>query len=349
VNSRIRVLVADDSAFMRIAITRLLASDPRFEVVGQAKDGNEAIRLASELVPDVMTMDYNMPGLNGAQTARAILDRSSIPIVMLSAHTREGTKETVAALAAGAVDFVAKPSGEVTTDLGPIKGELCEKLVVAAKARPLRPTALTAPQVGRVPSTAGDHRVDFCVVVLASSTGGPAALMQVLPGIDLGTQAALLVVQHLPPGYTAALAAQLGENTSYPVREASAGDPVAPGSALLAPGGMHLELGPGGRVTLTEDPPVHGVRPAADVTFRSVAQRFGARSAGVVMTGMGRDGALGLAAIKAAGGRTLAQDRKTSTLYGMPRAAVELGVVDQVVPLHEVAATLTRWIRGGRG
>jgi two-component system chemotaxis response regulator CheB len=341
-------LVADDSAFMRLAITRLLASDSRFEVVGQAKDGDEALRLATLLGPDVMTMDYNMPGLNGAETARKILAVTSIPIVMLSAHTREGTKETIAALAAGAVDFVAKPSGEVTTDLGPIKSELCEKLALSASARPLRPKLLPVPQLGYAASAAVSNPAGFCVVVLASSTGGPAALMQVLPGIELGSRAALLVVQHLPPGYTAALAAQLAENTGYPVREATAGESLVPGSALLAPGGMHLELGAGGVVALTEDPPVHGVRPAADVTLKSVAQRYGSRAVGVVMTGMGRDGALGLAAIKAAGGRTLAQDRTTSTLYGMPRAAVELGVVDQVLPLHELALALTRWIRGER-
>jgi two-component system chemotaxis response regulator CheB len=186
------------------------------------------------------------------------------------------------------------------------------------------------------------------VVVVACSTGGPAALSQLMPGLELGPDGTLVVVQHLPRGYTSALAAQLAERTPNPVKEAEAGDELSPRRALIAPGDRHLEVHAGGVVALTEAPPVHGQRPAADVTLKSVSQIFGGRVIGVVLTGMGRDGAVGLAAVKAAGGRTLAQDRATSTVYGMPRAAVELGVVDQVLPLGEFAPAINRLLAGGR-
>jgi two-component system, chemotaxis family, protein-glutamate methylesterase/glutaminase len=349
VNPKLRVLVADDSAFMRGAISRLLAGDPRFAVVGQASDGHMAVALTLELGPDVVTMDYNMPGLDGAAATRAIIAQKPTPIVMLSAHTRQGAAETVAALSAGAVDFVTKPQGEVSTDLSTIRGELCDKLVAAAEARPRVP-ALAARGQESLPSreTSPLPGVGLKVVVIACSTGGPAALSQVLPGLDLGADGTLVVVQHLPRGYTSALATQLGERTCYPVREARAGDELSPRSALVAPGDRHLEVHPGGVVALTEAPPVHGVRPAADVTLRSVSQVFGARTIGVVLTGMGRDGAVGLAAVKAAGGRTFAQDRASSTVYGMPRAAVELGVVDQVLPLGEFAPAISHLLSRSR-
>ncbi len=345
---KLRVLIADDSAFMRGAIARLLAADPRFAVVGQASDGQQAVALALELEPDVVTMDYNMPGLDGAAATRAILAQRPTPIVMLSAHTRQGAAETVAALAAGAVDFVTKPQGEVSTDLSAIRGELCEKLALCAEARPrgARPATHPAAALGsRDPRPLGG--VGLKVVVIACSTGGPAALSELMPGLELGPDGTLVVVQHLPRGFTSALADQLGARTPYPVKEAQAGDELKPRSALIAPGDRHLEVHSGGVVVLTEAPPVHGQRPAADVTLKSVSQVFGGRVIGVVLTGMGRDGAVGLAAVKTAGGRTLAQDRPTSTVYGMPRAAVELGVVDQVLPLGEFAPAINRLLAGG--
>jgi two-component system, chemotaxis family, protein-glutamate methylesterase/glutaminase len=347
VNRKIRVLVADDSAFMRGAIARLLAADPRFAVVGQASDGQMAVRMVLELGPDVVSMDYNMPGLDGAAATREILAERPTPIVMLSAHTRQGAAETVAALAAGAVDFVTKPQGEVSTDLSAIRGELCEKLLAAAEARP---NAMARVSRARVPTVSSAPTPllgpGLKVVVIACSTGGPSALLELLPELEPGPDGTIIVVQHLPTGYTAPLAAQLAERTPYPVEEARAGEELRSRSALVAPGGRHLELQAGARVALTDAPPVHGVRPAADVTLKSASQHFGARTIGVVLTGMGRDGAVGLAAVKAAGGRTLAQDRSTSTVYGMPRAAVELGVVDHVLPLGEIARAINRLLGG---
>ena len=349
---RLRILVVDDSAFMRGAITRLLTTDARFEVVGQARDGDEALRLADQLRPDVITMDFNMPGLNGADTTRAILARRPTPIVMLSAHTREGAAATVEALAAGAVDFVAKPGGEVSPNLGEIREELISKLIAVSGAKVLGPPE-SSPQSapasvrpsGRVqPSAPRSMPPGLRLVAIASSTGGPAALVRLLPNLRIAKSAAILIVQHMPAGFTAALADQLAERSPFPVREARGGDKLEAGQALVAPGNRHLLVERGGVISLGDGPLVHGVRPAADVTLKSIAQSFGARTVGVVLTGMGRDGALGLAAIKAAGGRTVAQDRDSSTVYGMPKAAVELGVVEEVAALDRLASIVTRLI-----
>jgi two-component system chemotaxis response regulator CheB len=353
VSERIRVLVVDDSAFMRGAIARVLAADPRFEIVGQAGDGREAVQLARELEPSVITMDYNMPGLNGAQATRAILAERAIAIVMLSAHTSEGARETIEALAAGAVDFVTKPQGEVSANVSDVRDELVGKLLAAAganvgfgQAEPSSVPSSRSPQSSRsLVSAPRNLPPGTRVVAIASSTGGPAALVRVLPTLHLGDHGTLIIVQHMSPGYTQPLADQLSEVSGVPVREARSGDRIEARVALVAPGGSHLTVDRAGRVALDETPPVHGVRPAADVTFKSVAQSYGARAVGVVLTGMGRDGALGLAAIKAAGGRTVAQDRQTSVVYGMPKAAVEMGVVDDVVPLDRVGKVVTKLIR----
>ena len=343
----------DDSAFMRGAISRILSNDARFELVGEARDGREAVERAASLRPDVVTMDFHMPGLDGAQATRAILERQPTAIVMVSAHTTEGARETVEALAAGAVDFVTKPDGEVSPNLSEIREPLIQKLLDAAGANlePMRPAA--APD-SRSDSEPRSRRAGAAplramppglrVVAIASSTGGPAALTRMLPALRLERQAAVLIVQHMPAGYTRALAEQLSEQAEFPVREAKHGDVIEAGVALVAPGDQHLVVARAGRVALDQSPAVHGVRPAADVTFKSLAVAFGARSVGVVLTGMGRDGALGLSAIKAAGGRTVAQDRGSSTVYGMPRAAVEMGVVDEVVSLDRLGRVVSKLI-----
>jgi two-component system chemotaxis response regulator CheB len=349
--SSLKVLVVDDSAFMRSAISRLLSNDPRFEIVGQAKDGEEGVKLAEALAPDVVTMDFNMPGLNGAEATRAILAKRATPIVMLSAHTREGATATVQALAAGAVDFVEKPDGEVSANLNSIRETLVEKLLAAAGANVLGSmstleTAPGEPPVSRrVPrSTPRPMPAGLRVVVVASSTGGPAALVRLLPRLRLGEKSALVVVQHMSAGFTSALAEQLTESAGWGVREAKTGDALNAGVALVAAGGSHLTFERDGSVRLVDTAPVHGVRPAADVTLKSAAQVYGARTIGVVLTGMGRDGALGLAAVKAAGGRTYAQDKASCTVYGMPKAAVEMGVVDEVLPLDQIGASVSRLV-----
>lgn len=350
-SQKLRVLVVDDSAFMRGAISRVLAADPRFEVAGQAKDGAEAVKLAADLAPDVISMDFNMPGLNGAEATRAILAKRATPIVMLSAHTREGAAATVQALAAGAVDFVEKPDGEVSANLNVVRDLLVEKLIAAAGANVQGPMTVldvgsSEPPVSRRAPRSSPRPMPpgLRVIVIAASTGGPAALVRVLPELSARGKAALVVVQHMSAGFTSALAEQLAERAGYAVREARQGDKLEAGLALVAPGGLHLVLERDGTVSLNDGPQVHGVRPAADVTLKSAAQVYGARTVGVVLTGMGRDGAMGLAAVKAAGGRTVAQDKTTCTVYGMPKAAVEMGVVDEVLPLDQIGRSVSRLV-----
>jgi len=339
---RVRVLIVDDSLFMRAAIKKILAADPRIEVVGEARDGAEAVTRAAALRPDVITMDFNMPNLDGPGAVRRILATAPIPVVMLSAHTTDGARETFEALNAGAVDFLAKPSGEVSADFSRIKGKLLEKVLAAAEARP----RALAP----LPARTAKVRMDSInstwpptgprVVVVAISTGGPAALGRFLPALPADTRFALLIVQHMPEGFTARLAERLDALSAIQVREAKDGDRPRQGRALIAPGDRHLEIDSSGFIRLTDGPEVHGCRPAADVTMASAARAFGRRSVGLVMTGMGKDGTEGLAAIKAAGGTTFAQDQHSSVIFGMPKVAIEAGVVDEVAALDDLAPLL---------
>ncbi|MGZ3449488.1 MAG: protein-glutamate methylesterase/protein-glutamine glutaminase [Polyangiales bacterium] len=360
--SKVRVAIVDDSSFVRAALSRILETDGRFEIVGQASDGRAALELAARVKPDVITCDYNMPGLNGAEVVKRIMESDPIPIVMLSAHTTEGAQATVDALAAGADDVVAKPGGEVSMDLAKIASELTEKLLVAAKSRPQRfistavapsreaapapmPIRKPTPFPGAIPAAIAYPlvaKIAERVVVIGSSTGGPSALDAVMRSLPPNPTFGIILVQHMGAALTSALATRLDGLGAFRVREAQDGDRVRVGVAVLAPGDRHLVLAGGGGLRMTEEAPVHGVRPAVDVTMRSVASAFGGRAVGVVLTGMGRDGALGLGAIKAAGGRTIAQDQASSVVFGMPKAAIELGVVDEVAPLAGIGAAIAR-------
>jgi two-component system chemotaxis response regulator CheB len=342
---RVRVLVVDDSLFMRSAIAKTLAHGP-FEVVGQAKNGREALDLAGKLQPDVITMDFNMPGMNGAETVRALMQQRPTPVVMFSAHTRQGAKETFDALAAGAVDFVTKPAGEVSVDLGKVEAELTRKLLAAASARP---RAAAPPAAGR--TSAGSSMTSIPrttltgalprVCCIAVSTGGPAALGELIPALPADLRIAIVVVQHMPAGFTGPLAERLDGASRVSVHEAEAGDRPLAGSVLIAPGDRHLEFDDRGMVVLTDGPPVHGCRPAADVTMLSAVKVYGRRTLAVVMTGMGKDGAAGALAIKRAEGKTCAQDQQSCVIFGMPKAAIDAGAIDEVVPLADLAG----WLR----
>lgn len=340
---RIRVLVVDDSLFMRAAIAKTLASGP-FEVVGQAKDGADALAQVGRLQPDVLTMDFNMPGMNGAETVRALMQQRPTPVVMFSAHTKQGAKETFDALAAGAVDFVTKPAGEVSVDLSKIADELTRKVLAAASARPRAAAPPPRPSgqisAGGIPrSTLSGGLPRLCVI--AVSTGGPAALSEVIPALPAELRLAIVVVQHMPAGFTSALAERLNAASRVSVREAQPGDRPLAGAVLIAPGDRHLEFDDRGMVVLTDGPLVNGCRPAADVTMLSAVKVYGRRTLGVVMTGMGKDGAAGVVAIKRVEGKTCAQDQHSSVIYGMPKAAVDTGAIDEVVPLADLAG----WLR----
>jgi two-component system chemotaxis response regulator CheB len=338
---RIRVVVVDDSLFMRAAIKKALEADPRFEVVAVAKDGREGVDKVLALRPDVVTMDFNMPRMDGRQAVAEIMARRPTPVVMLSAHTEEGARETFDALAAGAVDFLTKPSGEVSADFEKLAPLLRDKLVCAAQAAPLPAAAPVARGRAANPTTTWPGTGPR-VLVIGISTGGPAALARLLPQLpgDLGL--AILVVQHMPAQFTATLAERLDDLSAIEVREAKDGDRPRQSLALIAPGDHHLDIGDGGILRVLAGPEVPSVRPSVDVTMKAAARVFGRRAIGLLMTGMGRDGAEGMAAIKAAGGTTLAQDRASSVIWGMPKAAIESGAADEVLALADLPSRISR-------
>jgi two-component system chemotaxis response regulator CheB len=338
---KIKVLIVDDSLFMRAAIKKILEGDARLEVAGMAKDGADGVAQTEALKPDVVTMDFNMPKMDGAEAVRQIMKKRPTPVVMLSAHTREGARETFEALSAGAIDFLTKPSGEVSADFQKIGPKLIEKVMAASTALP-REVAPARPPAAKAVSAVTWPPTGPRVVVIGVSTGGPAALSRVIPALAGDTAFATIVVQHMPAQFTAALAERLNSQSAVMVKEAADGDRPRQGLVLVAPGDMQLEVEDGGVLRVVDGPEVNGCKPSVDVTMKAAARVFGRRAIGVIMTGMGRDGAEGLLAIKAAGGKTFAQDKATSVIYGMPRAAVELGAVEEVLPLDSIADRLGR-------
>jgi two-component system chemotaxis response regulator CheB len=347
---KIRVLVVDDSAFMRHTIARHLADDGRIEVVGTARDGLEALAQVGALRPDVVTLDVEMPRLDGLATLRRLMAERPVPVVMLSSATQDGAATTIRALELGAVDFVPKPSGSLSLDLYKVKDQLRAAIRRASLSRvPRSGPPVPAVRHGRTstPGTAVER-----VVVIGASTGGPRALAEVVPALPADTPVALLIVQHMPAGFTRSLAERLDERAQIRVREAQAGDALTPGLALVAPGGYHLTLDATRRVRLHRSPPVHGVRPSVDVTLQSVVNAYGRRTVGVILTGMGTDGSVGAALIHEAGGTVIAEDASTCVVYGMPRAVVEAGTADRVAPLSRIAQSIMEAVmspEGGQG
>ncbi len=358
----IKVLVVDDSALIRQLLTRALSVDPRIEIVGVAKTGIEAIEKARQLEPDVITLDIEMPELTGIEALPHLRKHSEARVIMLSSLDDPDT--TYQALAAGAVDFISKPKAGFATSIGELSELLLKKIHIAYRIDPVRLTravhemqepaekpAADLQPPAREPSIAGGERVHELVVAMAASTGGPPALERVFQGLSAGLPATYLVVQHLPAGFSASLARRLSSASDVEVIEAVEGSRLIPGMALLAPYGAHmtvLETSPGvHRVHLDDAPPLHGVRPSADPLFSSVARVFGERAIGVLLTGMGSDGAHGLFEIKASGGATIAQNEDTSVVWGMPGSAFKLGAVQHLAPIGLVAAEVRRVIRGG--
>lgn len=335
--SPIRVLVVDDSAFVRMAVTRMLRSEPDLEVVGTAVDGQDAVAKVAELRPDVVTLDVQMPRLGGLEALARIMEREPVPVLLLSSLTQEGADVTLRGLELGAMDFVDKSSVQGPMNLLGLGEELRSK--VRALAR-VPHSALARGSAGARLEAAAPQAANADAVVLAASTGGPAALQAVIPRLPAALPAAVLVVQHIPPGFTRSLAERLASRSALPVREAGDGEEVLPGHVLIAPAGWHLtvrKVGRGVRTRLSLEPADSLHRPSADVTMASAARVWGARLLGVVMTGMGNDGAAGLKAIRQHKGRTLAESEETAVIYGMPKAAVEAGVVDREAPLHAIA------------
>jgi len=348
---KFRVLVVDDSTFMRKVLETIFNADEQLVVVGQAKDGREAVALAESLKPDVITMDINMPHVDGLQATAEIMTTNPRPIVIVSSESREGASGTLKALELGAIEFVAKPSSGIDLDMQSVREDLLRKVRMAAKVRvvrtasrlastlqntntPARPPA--APLTTRPAASSGlDQR--FPVVVLAASTGGPATVMRLAPGFTRDFPAAVILVQHMPAAFTTQYAAQLAEFTGARVKEAEANEALQPGTFYICPGGQHLRVTPTGRMQLDgSSGRVNGYLPNIDITMESVAAYAGAMSIGAVLTGMGADGALGAKAIKNAGGFVLAQDEATSVIFGMPAEAIKLGAVDQVLGIDDI-------------
>ena len=342
----VKVLVVDDSAFMRHMISYGLNKHADITVVGTAHDGKEALEVIPDLQPDVVTLDVLMPQMDGLSTLRQIMARFPRPVIMLSSLTDDGAVETIQALTYGAVDFVAKPAGQANVRL--VLDDVANKVVQAARMKTFRvPVAKekvvpVAPSVLKPvrPLTASDP-----IVLIGTSTGGPRALNELIPMLPANLPAAVVIVQHMPAGFTRSLAERLNQVSPLYVKEAEPGDTLAVGQALLAPGGFHMLINSTGRISLNQDPPVHGVRPAVDVSLVSLAQRFGKRVIAVIMTGMGSDGTNGAALLHSMGGYVIAEDESSCVVYGMPRSVVESGSADEVVPLPNLAGAIQNVVR----
>jgi two-component system chemotaxis response regulator CheB len=332
----IRVLVADDSELFRELLARVVAEDAGFEVAALAADGNAAAALAKSLKPDVVTMDLNMPDADGFSGIARIMAETPTPILVLTANREEAVG--FRALSLGALDILEKP--QATTDLGDYGRLLRSRLRLLAGVKVIRHVRGLRERVAPPPRTAG--RADL--VVVGASLGGPRALATLLRGLPSSFPAPIAIVQHIADGFTEGLASWLAQESRLLVREARDGDRLAPGRVLVAPTGRHL-LVHDGQARLSDGPAVDTFKPSVTPLFLSAARAYGGRACGVILTGMGRDGAVGLKAIHDAGGPTLAQDEATSVVFGMPRAAIELGAVDRVLPLEELPRALVELTR----
>jgi two-component system, chemotaxis family, protein-glutamate methylesterase/glutaminase len=358
---KFRVLVVDDSAFMRKVLETIFNADEQMQVVGHAKDGREAVSLAESLKPDVITMDINMPHVDGLQATAEIMTTNPRPIVVVSSESKEGAASTLRALELGAIEFVAKPSSGIDLDMQSVKEELLRKVRMAAKVRVVRTAsrlasklqgttgskALAPAPISHRPAPTSGLDQRFPVVVLAASTGGPATVMRIAPGFTRDFPAAVILVQHMPAAFTTQYAAQLAEFTEIRVKEAEANESLQPGTFYICPGGQHLRVTPTGRIQLDgATGRINGYLPNMDVTMESVAAYAGAMSIGAVLTGMGNDGTNGAKAIKAAGGLVLAQDEATAVIFGMPAEAIKAGAVDQVLSIDDVYAAIEKRVVG---
>jgi two-component system chemotaxis response regulator CheB len=336
----IRVLVVDDSAFVRQALTRMLGTAPDIEVVGTAVDGQDGFEKALALRPDVVTLDIKMPKMDGLEALRRIMSECPTAVLLLSSLTSEGADVTLRGLELGAMDFVDKSSVQGHMNLLSLADELKAKVRALSSVPRVRLAAVGAVREVAPAPLPAPHPRRADVVVIGTSTGGPPALQAIIPRLPEGLSSTVLVVQHMPVGFTRSLADRLDARSVLRVREAEDGEPVRPGLVLIAPAGKHMKVRRrAGKPTVwLDDEPRHALhRPSVDVLMASVAKAYGAKVLGVVLTGMGSDGVEGLRAIRQAGGRTLAESEETCVIYGMPKAAQEAGVVDQTVPLGRMA------------
>ena len=382
----IRILVVDDSAFMRKVLSDLFKGQLDFEVVDIARNGVEAVEKVKQFSPDVVTLDVEMPLMDGLAALEQIMAVKPTPVVMVSSLTKSGADATIKALSLGAVDFVAKSAGAISR-IDEIEKDLLQKCRAAAgvsgirlrtgsvvmpkpaaippvitpvKVQPVlkevQPTVDKAPVidktalVGSVPKPVAISGVDDWIVAIGTSTGGPRALQEVLTRLPGNLPCPTLVVQHMPPGFTKSLAERLNTLCELTVKEAADNDKLVAGTVYIAPGDFHLTLrreGSGTYVKLNKDPAIGGLRPAVDPMMVSVSETYGIKTVGVILTGMGHDGAKGMQAIKRSRGLTIAEDQSTAVVFGMPKAAIEAGVVDTILPLPQVAEGIVQCLKKG--
>jgi two-component system chemotaxis response regulator CheB len=345
----IKLLIVDDSAFMRKLLSDLFAAEADFMVLDTARNGKEAVDKVKRLKPDLVTLDVEMPIMDGITALEAIMKETPTPVVMVSSLTRAGADATLRALEAGAVDFVAKSTGTIGSISG-IRAELLEKCRGAARANvaqlakvQMKPNT-EAPLFGQPAMTlavSGEEQI----VAIGTSTGGPRALQEIITKLPGNLPCGVVIVQHMPPGFTKSLSERLNSLSSLSVKEAEQNDVIRPGMVYIAPGDYHMSIEREGSrkvIKLNQNPPIGGHRPAVDPMLESVARAYGSRTVGVILTGMGHDGAKGIQLIKQVNGYTIAEDQSTAVVFGMPKSAIELGVVDKVAPLSAIAAEIVK-------
>lgn len=355
---KLGVLVVDDSAYMRKVISDIINKDPALEVVGVARDGIDALEKVRTCQPDVITLDVEMPRMDGLEFLRRLMTENPLPVVMVSSLTQEGSEVTLKALSLGAVDFVPKPSGAISLDIHKVGEDIVNKVKVAGRIPKHKLGGIMRAQQARLatlssrpavsaplgaPAPAADKMADR-LVIIGCSTGGPGTLQQIIPHLPADLPAGILIVQHMPPVFTASLAKRLDEMSQVKVKEAKENDVILQGWAYIAPGDYHMTVKRKGIIGLNQDPPVHSVRPAADVTFLTAVPHYGKRILGVILTGMGFDGAKGIDEVKKAGGKSIAQDEATSIVYGMPKVVVEMGNADRVLPVDKIAESIVEMV-----
>uniref|UniRef100_A0A7V3VU75 Protein-glutamate methylesterase/protein-glutamine glutaminase n=1 Tax=candidate division WOR-3 bacterium TaxID=2052148 RepID=A0A7V3VU75_UNCW3 len=324
-----KVLIVEDSVLMQRVIGDIIQSSGEFEVCGYARTVDEAWAKFNKLKPDLITLDYELPGENGIVFLQRVMSIKPTPVLMLSAYTREGAEITIKSLSLGAVDFFQKPSGSISIDLYDFKEELISKLRTVSNAN-LKPL-VTTPQ-----KSTGIKNVEY-IIGIAASTGGVKALNFLLSSLRKGIGLRIIVVQHMPRFFTTTLARHLNEKSSLTVKESSNNEPITVDTVLIAPGGSHIKIHPSGNtVVLSDEPPRYGLKPSADLLFESMAEVFKDKALGIVLTGMGHDGTAGLLKIKNYGGVTIAQDPSEATIASMPQSAIDAGAIEYIMPLHQI-------------
>ncbi len=353
---QINVLIVDDSAFMRKSISLMLESDPEIKVIATARDGSEGVEMVRKFRPDVVTLDIEMPKMNGLEALKIIMKEMPVPVLMFSSLTSEGADSTMEALNLGAVDFIPKDMSYINVNIARKKEELIEKVKSIAHSATLRLRFAglnkTQSSIGIKPVTGKPGitrsvkmptRRDFRAMVLGISTGGPFALLNTLPKIPGSFPLGIAIVQHMPPRFTRSLAERINSLSELDVREAEDGDVLDQGSVLIAPGGKHLTFRKSGNeiiARISEEPATTLYRPCADVMMNSASEVIGSPLLGVIMTGMGKDGLEGLKNIKKKGGYIVAQNEQSCVVFGMPKAVVDEGIADAIVPLDEIPSLL---------